>query len=38
MLRQSFANPSIFTLFCADNDYEVVPSGVIRVQEIRDDS
>lgn len=36
MLRERFANPYILTFVCADKQYEVVPSGIVGVEEVRD--
>ena len=36
MLGQRLANPHILALVCSDEQDEVVTSGIVRVQEVRD--
>jgi hypothetical protein len=36
VLRQRLADPDILAVVGADEQYEVVPGGVVRVEEVRD--
>lgn len=38
MLSQSLANPDIFTIVRANQQYQIIPSSVVSVKEVRDDA
>ena len=33
---QGFSNPSILSIVCADDDYQIVSGGIVRVEKVRD--
>jgi hypothetical protein len=36
VLGQRLANPDILAIVCADEQYEIVSCGIVRVEEVRD--